>query len=235
MSHSPADNEPLFDRLYRQFEDSLRGSEGRVRTMLREYVPVMGEAGPTAERPALDIGCGRGEWLSLMREQEWPALGLDMNASMVARARELGYEVEQAEARRWLRARPDGSYSAVTGFHIVEHMRFEEVLELLRECWRVVKPGGVVIFETPNPENLLVGASNFYKDPTHRRPLPPDLLRFGLESQGFERVEIRRLHPVRDLSGLDEALSPLERDLAGLVYGPQDYAGIGWRPAVESV
>jgi O-antigen chain-terminating methyltransferase len=81
----------------------------------------------------------------------------------------------------------------VSGFHIVEHIPFDDLLELVKESLRVLKPGGLLIMETPNPENIVVGSSSFYLDPTHQQPIPPSLLAFLPEYYGYEKVKIIRL------------------------------------------
>jgi O-antigen chain-terminating methyltransferase len=110
----------------------------------------------------------------------------------------------------------------VTGFHIIEHLRFDLLIRLLDECRRVLRPGGCILFETPNPENLVVGAYTFHFDPTHRHPLPPKLIEFVVRERGFADVEILRLHP-RPEEGSDQVLLDTWFRVA------TDYAVIGWK------
>jgi O-antigen chain-terminating methyltransferase len=110
----------------------------------------------------------------------------------------------------------------VTGFHIIEHLRFDLLVRLFDECRRVLRPGGCMLFETPNPENLVVGAYTFYFDPTHRHPLPPRMIEFVVRERGFADVEILRLHP-RSEEGVDDVL------LDKWFRGPTDYAVIAWK------
>jgi O-antigen chain-terminating methyltransferase len=98
----------------------------------------------------------------------------------------------------------------------------------------VLRPGGVAIFETPNPENLIVGACNFYYDPTHLRPLPPEPMRFLLEASGFVDVVIERLHPGAAPSTIDSATDPRANVYSTLMSVPQDYALIGYKPHVSA-
>jgi O-antigen chain-terminating methyltransferase len=162
----------------------------------------------THSAPLLDLGCGRGEWLKLAGDRGWKAQGVDSNPVMVQRCVEAGLEVEVGDALDFLRSAKDDSFSVITGFHIIEHIPFETVVSLLDEALRTLRPGGAVIFETPNPENLLVGACNFYADPTHRNPIFPPTLEFVVRERGFEKVEL--LRPFR--AGRPEAFEPLPAD-----------------------
>jgi SAM-dependent methyltransferase len=202
------------DPRYVEFEDRFRGSRGEIRERLQVYLPILREDLSGFEgRPVLDLGCGRGEWLELVRDQGWQGRGVDSNRAMVEQCRLRGLEVTEGEVLACLRDLPDACFAAVTAFHVVEHLPVPDLLALLHETARVLRPGGVAIFETPNPENLITAASDFYRDLTHLRPLHPDTMHFLAEQHGLVRVEILRLngHPYRDL--LD--LLPWHHPLAG--------------------
>jgi O-antigen chain-terminating methyltransferase len=127
-------------------------------------------------------------------------------------------------------ALPDSCLGGVTSFHMVEHMPFDLVLAMIDEALRVLKRGGVLILETPNPQNLLVGAYTFYFDPSHRKPLPSPMLRFFVEARGFCNVEIKELHPYADSARLPETADGVASRMNEYFYGPQDYAVVGRRP-----
>ena len=118
----------------------------------------------------------------------------------------------------------------MTAFHVVEHLPFRVILDLLDQAVRVLKPGGVLILETPNPANLIVGANSFYLDPSHIRPLPSELLRFAVESRGFCHVETVPLHPLEDCYRLEETGNGAAKLLNDLVCSARDYAIIAERP-----
>lgn len=179
---------------YRAFEDRYRGARDTIKDRLRAYD---GFTGPLCGLPggavALDLGCGRGEWLELLGESGIDARGVDLDDGMLAACRERGLAARHGDALAALRAQPDASLALVSAFHLVEHIPFELVRELIAEALRALRPGGLLILETPNPENLTVGATSFYMDPSHLKPLPPNLLAFAVEHAGFARQRIVRL------------------------------------------
>ena len=220
------------DAFYLSFENRFRGPRKDIKKRVRFYLPFLRKArAGTKARPVLDVGCGRGEWLELLREGKLEAIGIDLNEAMVAQCKERGLKVVQGDAIEFLRNLPDRSQGAVTGFHIIEHLPLEVLIQLLMHSRRVLKPGGIAIFESPNCKNLMVGACNFNIDPTHRNPVFPETAQFMLETQGFERVTLEYLTPVETtpLGNIDQE-SPRIREL---LYGPQDFAVIGYAPAVE--
>lgn len=215
-----------------RFEEEFRGSREEIKRRLRVYLPRLAEMRlSTGARPmVLDLGCGRGEWLELLREAGVEAEGVDHNRALVAGCVERGLKAHEADAIEYLRGLPADSVNAVTAFHLIEHLPFPELFTLLNETIRVLKPGGLAIFETPNPANVLVGSERFYFDPTHQRPLPTQLARFLAEGCGFSEVEIMPLHPWPEASRLEEDGSELVRRFNEFFYGPQDYAIIGHKP-----
>src|SRR6266567_8756087 len=174
------------DAFYLSLEDHFRGDRVEIKERLRVYLPWIERGGiGRDDRLLLDVGCGRGEWLELLQEQGVRAVGVDSNRALARQCRELNLEVVEADLISHLRGLPDASLGAITGFHIIEHLPIEALVKFLDETVRVLKPGGLVIFETPNPQNVLVGTCNFYFDPTHRNPLPSPIARFLVESRGF--------------------------------------------------
>jgi len=147
----------------------------------------------------VDLGCGRGERLEILGENGFSALGIDRDDGMLAASRERGLASEKEDAIECLKRLPDGSLAIVSGFHIAEHLPFADLRQLVQESARVLKPGGLLILETPNPENLRVAGTSFYLDPTHERPLPPDLLKFLAQYYGFARIKIVRLQEPAEL------------------------------------
>lgn len=219
-----------FDAFYMSFEDRFRGSRNEIKERISFYLPYVWESNAgTADRPILDLGCGRGEWLELLREVGANARGVDINLAMLALCRHRDLDVIQADALEFLRSLPDNSLGAVTGFHIIEHLPFATLMDIFGEAQRVVEPGGFVIFESPNCKNLIVGASNFNIDPTHRNPVFPETAEFMLNSHGFQNVELQYLSSVT--AAQFEGRTRQAVVLNELLYGPQDFAVIGHKPA----
>lgn len=212
---------------YRAFEDRHRGSRALIKSRLEVYHPFLAPLAALASPPAaLDLGCGRGEWLELLIESGFSARGVDLDDEMLAACRDRGFDVSTADAVSALQSQPDASLALVSAFHLVEHIPFDQVRELIAQALRVLQPGGLLILETPNPENLVVGTANFYTDPSHLRPIPPLLLDFAVEFGGFARHKIVRL---QEAAALREAV-PLE--LISVLGGVSpDYAVIAQKSA----
>ncbi len=189
----------IFDAMYVAFEDRFRGTRKDIKHRQAVYLPAIKKAlKMTGNKTILDMGCGRGEWLELLQENKIQAKGIDLNCIMIKECHDRGLNAQEADIIDSLRALKPSSISAVTGFHIIEHLPFKVLIALFDECLRVLIPGGVIIFETPNPENLLIGGCHFYTDPSHHNPLVPETMRFTIEQRGFEKTEIKRLHKYSD-------------------------------------
>lgn len=214
------------DDFYVKFEDRFRGTEKEVEGRQKIYLPRLKKLVPSNAYPIIDIGCGRGELLQLLKKEGLPAIGIDLNKDMISRGKEKGLKVYDADAIKFLRKREANSVAAITGFHIVEHIPFENLLNLFQTSFKALKSGGIVIFETPNPENLIVGSCNFYNDPSHLKPIPPEVLKFVIENTGFINAEILRLHPIKNIESSD----PLVKEIGEKLFGPQDYAVIAAKP-----
>ena len=222
------------DALYFSFENRFRGNRDEIKDRAQFYLPFLEKAKTGSEsRPILDLGCGRGEWLELLREQGLTAKGVDSNEVMIAQCRERNFEVIQADAVEFLRQLRDSSQGAVTGFHIIEHLPLETLVALFTETLRVLQPGGIAIFESPNCKNLIVGACNFYADPTHRKPVFPETAEFLLSILGFAPVNLEYVTPVKAQLFTDPAREA--SILNELFYSPQDFAVIGYRPLQQQV
>lgn len=179
---------------YRAFEDRYRGSRELIHERQQIYVPFLEPIMRLyPECRALDLGCGRGEWLEILLKTGFKPLGVDLDSGMLDACHALGLPVEKGDALEMLKSTPDESLTVVSGFHIAEHIPFEDLKVLVAEALRVLKPAGLLILETPNAENLVVGTQTFYLDPTHEHPIPHLLLSFLTEYSGFLRSKLLRL------------------------------------------
>jgi O-antigen chain-terminating methyltransferase len=225
-----SEEDHLLDAMYATFEDQFRGTREDIQNRQRIYLPLIQDCqAGTDDAPVLDIGCGRGEWLALLRDEGLTARGVDLNRIFVQQCQEDQLTVIEQDAIAYLRSLPNHALGAITGFHIIEHLPTRTLIALFDEALRVLRPGGVAIFETPNPGNVLVGSCSFYMDPTHRNPLPPLLSRYLIEARGFVRVEIRELHPVDVSQHITEGPSAIIGPLNHYLFGPQDYAVIAYK------
>ncbi len=215
---------------YMYFENYLRGSRAQIKERLSIYIPYLDNVmAGTSQSPVLDMGCGRGEFLELLKEHDFQGLGIDLNEEMVKKCNEMGLAAKQQEALSFLLEQPDASYGAITAFHLIEHIPFNSLINIVSQIFRVLKPGGLVVFETPNPNNVIVGSCSFYMDPTHLKPIPNQLARFMVQSQGFVNVDVLNIHPYDKAFRIDEEGSELAFTFNEMFYGPQDYAVIGYK------
>jgi O-antigen chain-terminating methyltransferase len=215
----------IYDPLFVDHARSFRGGRADIKNRLSVYLPYAHEAFTvTAGAPALDLGCGRGEWLEMLRAAGITATGIDLNRELVKGCRELGLEASEAELPGSLSLFPDESYSIISAIHLLEHMSFEDILEVIDQSIRILKPGGIVIFETPDPKNLFVASNNFYLDPTHRQPLPSEFLSFVVEARGFCDPTVIPLSPYPDYLHLPASDCPAVQFINHHFYGPQDNA-----------
>jgi O-antigen chain-terminating methyltransferase len=212
--------------IYPAFEDLYRGTREDIKSRQSVYLDHLRRIDLTKTKTAvIDVGCGRGEWLELLAENGIPALGVDANEGMIDRCRQLNLNVVRADAVEYLASLKGSSAGAISGFHIAEHLPNHKLIRLMGEAFRVLRRGGLLILETPNPANLIVGSCNFYLDPTHLHPIPAALLQFLAEARGFLDVQIIPLHPMASMPPLVESVNSPQ--LNHLLYGPQDYGLIG--------
>ncbi len=218
----------FYDFMYAAFEDSFRGSRDVIRQRLKVYIPYIEKLSEDKESlNILDIGSGRGEWLQLLKEQGYSPKGLDINRIFVEYCKNAGLDVNEGNAINYLQSLPDNSVSVITGFHIVEHLVLKDLITLFDEVKRALKPGGMVVFETPNPENIIVGSCNFYLDPTHKNPIPPETLKFLVKYTGFVDVDILRLN---DGNFVPDAID--NEDIRNIFFWfkiSQNYAVVGYK------
>jgi 2-polyprenyl-3-methyl-5-hydroxy-6-metoxy-1,4-benzoquinol methylase len=222
---------------YVGFEARFRGESGSILAAQKDrYLALL-----AAHSPVLDIGCGRGELLEVLGAEGVAAVGVDLNAEMVAEARGRGLDAHRADAVEWLRRQPERSLGSIISVHVVEHLELGPLIELLELAASRLVPGGILVAETPNPASLIVLGNSYILDPTHVRPLHPSLLTFLCERAGFRHVRLEFYAPAEayhlprlDLTAdsppwataTDEAFARLN----DVLFGPQEYAVVATTP-----
>ena len=204
---------------YFAFESRMRGSIDAIRDRQRRYVDDFRGAAPV-----LDVGCGRGEFLQLLREAGVEARGIDADADMVAYARGEGLDVEQADLVEYLGGLDDGSLGGVFMAQVVEHLPPGVLVRALELASRKLRPGGVLIAETINPLSPLA-LRHYFADLTHAQPLVPETLELLARQSGFAQTELRYLNePERLTEPDDPVIAANVRRLNELLFAPLDYA-----------
>jgi 2-polyprenyl-3-methyl-5-hydroxy-6-metoxy-1,4-benzoquinol methylase len=204
---------------YGRFAERFRGSEEYVKAGQQFYLPYFRNC-----RNVLDIGCGRGEFLEILRAAGVPSRGIDLSAECAARCRQKGLDAEVADLFAYLAEQSEACFDGIFCAQVVEHLPPERLPEMLKLAVTRLQPGGVIAIEAPNPECLAIFASHFYLDPTHSRPVPYPLLVFYLEEFGVGALEVKRLSPA---VGSMPSVASLPAEFREAFFGGLDYAVIG--------
>lgn len=215
---------------YFSFENENRGDENDIARRQEIYLDVFKDCDNV-----LDIGCGRGEFVTLLTKNGISAKGIDVSKEFVQYCQEKGLQVEQADMFEYLKKAEDHSLGGIFCSQVIEHIMPDQILQLLNLANQKLKDNAPIILETINPQNVVAVSNWFYMDPTHIRPVHPKTLEFMLESCGFKMKETRFLHtckedeiPPLNLEGSEEFDRKLER-VNEVLFGPQDYACIAYR------
>ena len=228
------------------FEDSFRGSREEIMAHQRPYLSYFDGASDV-----VDVGCGRGEFLSLLHEGGITARGVDANAEAVERCREHGLDATRADALEYLRGQADESIGGLFSSQVVEHLEAAYLQRLLDEAHRALRPDSRIVLETLNPACWMAFFSAYVRDFTHRHPLHPETLSYLLRSSGFVDIKVVYRSPLPEAAKLQrvevdstmrdtpvgaavcelaEAFNQHADRLNGLMFAEQDYAAIGRRP-----
>jgi SAM-dependent methyltransferase len=221
---------------YVGFEDHFRGSQEEIRGRVAEYLPIFRGA-----QNVIDLGCGRGEFLALLRENGINGCGVDINEAMVEVCRSQGFDVTRADALSYLEAQPDGSVGGLFAAQVVEHLEPQYLNALLDVAFGKLRPGAPIVLETINPACWFAFFESYIRDITHVRPLHPDTLKFLLIASGFQHVDIRyrspypeheKLQPIGPNGSLGDVVETLNANVErinSLLFTWLDYAAIGRR------
>jgi len=222
--------EPLEDWRYSGFENRFRGYEEDIKKQQAVYLPCFKKGGKV-----LDLGCGRGEFMELLLENGFDAVGVDLNSQMVDICLDKGLKVRQSDILQALAGFEDGSFAGIFSSQVIEHLTPEYLKRMVEICRAKLEPGGTVVLETVNPTSVFALVQIYFLDPSHQRPLHPQALKFLLEGAGFDDVEIRYSFPLKKerlqpLPGTDDRTTILNRNIDALnelLYAPPNYAAVG--------
>jgi SAM-dependent methyltransferase len=226
---------------YVGFEDRFRGSREEIRERLQAYVPLF--AGRT---DVLDVGCGRGEFLDLLREAGVGARGLDTNHEMIEVCRARGLDVVEGDLVGYLSDLPDASLGGLIAVQVVEHLEASYLMRALDVAYHKLRPGSPIVLETINPASWFAFFSSYIRDLTHQRPIHPDTLQYLLTASGFQKARVAFSAPLEEIDKLQPLAPPKPQDapavadlittfnanverLNSLLFAFQDYAAIAER------
>lgn len=221
---------PLEDWRYAGFENRFRGSEEDVKKQLEKYLDFFSKDGKV-----VDLGCGRGEFLELLRDKGVQALGVDANEQMVAICLDKGLNCRRGDILEKLAELEDASLAGIFSSQVIEHLPPPYLEKLVALCQAKISSGGTLVLETINPTSVFTLVQVYYLDPSHQKPVHPQALKFLLEGAGFEDVEITYSSPLeqeklQNFPAADERAAVLNRNidvLNELLFSPPNYAAVG--------
>ena len=242
-------SDPLSSHKYVAFEDLFRGDRTLIRERQADYLTLF-----AGRSDVLDVGCGRGEFLQLLREHGITGRGVDLNHEMVAECLAAGLDVQERDAVSYLAALPDASLGGLIAAQVVEHLEPDYLMRFLDDAFRVLRPDSPIALETINVTSWSAFFTSYLRDLTHVRPIHPETLQFLVTASGFLDVEIQYRAPLpeserllftpratrevdlertgaegRGLLALADAFDRNVERLNTQLYGPLDYAVVAWR------
>lgn len=238
---APAEKSLLWKDGYARFEDHFRGPESDIESRQKKYIKAFKK-----HYNVLDIGCGRGEFLELLKKNNIEATGIDLDPQMVAKCKGKGLSAFHADALDYLSKTKNNQLGGIMVSHVVEHLSLSYLTQLLEACFRKLKDGGLLVIETPNPLCMYTAAINFSRDLTHKQIMHPDTLRFLLSEIGFVDFEVKssapfpktdKLKNLKEEKGISSEQTEnikilnenIER-LNSLIFGEQDYSITAQKP-----
>ena len=224
--------QPLEDWRYTGFENRFRGSEDAVKIQLEEYLPFFKKG-----KKVVDLGCGRGEFLDLLKSKWIDAEGIDINEQMVSICKDKGLSCRKGDILEQLIEYANGSLGGIFSSQVIEHLPPPYLKRLLELAFEKLEPSAPVVLETINPTSVFALVQIYHLDISHKQPIHPQALKYMLESSGFEDVQIQYSAPLEEemlktLPGADEHTALLNQNIDSLnklLYAPPNYAAIGYK------
>jgi O-antigen chain-terminating methyltransferase len=189
------------------FENQFRGSRDAIRARFESYLPLF-----EGRADVLDVGCGRGEFLDLLKAQGVNARGIDLNHEMAEVCRERGLDVKKADAVGYLSALDDASLGGIFSAQVVEHLQPGYLLRFLELAFLKLRPGGRLVLETLNPACWVAFFESYIRDITHVWPLHPETVKYFVVASGFSKVTIEFRSPVPPQDRLQAIAVPAGAD-----------------------
>ena len=189
---------------YLSFEDQFRGAREAIRERFESYVSLFDR-----RSPVLDVGCGRGEFLDLLKARGIDARGIDLNHEMAEACRARGLDVTEADAVAYLATVEDGSLAGIFSAQVVEHLQPAYLLRFLELAFHKLRPGGRLVLETLNPACWVAFFDSYIRDITHVWPLHPETLKYLVVASGFSGARVEFRSPVREEDKLQAFAAPL--------------------------
>lgn len=212
---------------YLKFEDKYRGTQEEIKNRLNSYTEYF-----QGKTNILDIGCGRGEFLELLKEKNICAKGIDIEEDMILMCIQKGLDVKNIDALEYLNSLEDNSLGGIIMNQVIEHMEPKYLCKLIKVAHKKLQEGAYIVTETINPQSLIVFTEAYFMDPSHNRMIHPYTIQFLLENDEFKDVSIKYMNKVEDLlipqsADFPEGFNKAINKLNDVVYGYRDYAVIG--------
>ncbi len=210
---------------YEDFENRFRGSIETIKDRQKEYLKYIPD-----NSMVIDLGCGRGEFLELLRDENIKGKGVDLYEPYVQKCQRNGLEVECGDAIDYLTTLDDNSVGAIFAFQVIEHITYQNIIDIMQLSRNKLVDGGILVMETPNPMSLFIFTHAFYMDPTHTKPIHPLTLQYLAEKNGYKDTEllftkssIPEGYSVLNIAQ-DDAIIEVAKPIYKELFGSQDYA-----------
>lgn len=220
----PILNKQIFEEFCLQLRNQSRGTSGEITEKLKFYLPILDRIQiPRSNSKILDLGCGRGEWLNLLKKNDYTAIGVDIDSSMISECKGFGLEVLQENAISFIENCDLESYKAITCFHLIQYLNLSDLIAIFQHALNALIDGGVFLIESPNPENFQVATHDFYMDHNQKKLFPPTLIEFLAKYTGFREIKVEKIYSSDQDVGLDLKDKNMQK-INHWIYGPKNYA-----------